>query len=326
MKNKLRIAVIGLKQHAGLHIRYLQNNPKVKLTKVYYHKPLPQGFDELPLTSSLEECMESDCIIISTPTGIHFEHLQLLKEYSGYILLEKPAVNTTEQINSLLLFPTDLKKRIKVNFNFQFHDLGVQLNELINSGKLGKVFAFDVHSSHGAAFRDEWKESWRVKGGTGLGPIETTGIHYIQFSSRLFGNFKSSHVITKCLSGNASVIDTGIINIESCEGVSIRIRHSYAAPYGVKIEVWGTEGYFLFEDNRAALYYPRETLDQQGYFIKPPLQEKWNINFIKAWNESLQIAQSDFLELALSGGKYDSQDFDHDVKCMDILLGNNKSN
>ena len=120
MKNKLRIAVIGLKQHAGIHIRYLQNNPKVELTKVYYHKLLPQGFDELPLTSSLEECMESDCIIISTPTGKHFEHLQLIKEYSGYILLEKPAVNTTEQINSLLSFPTDLKKWIKVNFNFQF--------------------------------------------------------------------------------------------------------------------------------------------------------------------------------------------------------------
>ena len=320
MTGRLRTAVIGLKQHAGLHIKFLQKNPQVDLTKVYYHKRPPSGTEGLPITSCIEDCLKTDCVVISSPTDRHYEHLQAMMDYSGYILLEKPAVNTKEHIDALLALPNELKERIKINFNFQYHDLGIKLNNIICSGMLGKVFAFDVHSSHGAAFRDEWKKAWRITGGIGLGPVETTGIHYIQFSSRLFGNFRSSKVRTNCLSGKMYAVDTGVVYLESYDGVSIRIRNSYAAPYGIKFEVWGTDGYFLFSNNRGALYYPREVLDKQGYFVKPPLQEKWHINFRKAWNESLEKSQTQFLEFALNGGKYDSHDFDSDVKCMNVLL------
>lgn len=317
---KMSAAVIGLRKHAGLHIKMLKEDSRVSLDRVYYHQSAPIEFADLPITGDLSECIDSDIIIVSSPTDRHLEQLEYLGQYSGYILIEKPAVNTQEQIEKLLQLPDEIKRRMRVNFNFQFHDLGILVRELIKSGKLGRIFSFDMHSTHGAAFRGEWKNAWRIKGGTGLGPLETTGIHYVQYASSLFGDCQDSTIYTDCLSGKEGAVDTGILNLVMGNGVWARIRHSYAAPCAVRMEIWGTEGYFIYDDDGAALHYPRETFDDRGYFKKPPQQEQWSINFQQAWSSSLVRAQADFVSVAAKRGEFATQNFDRDVRSMEALL------
>ncbi len=59
---------------------------------------------------------------------------------------------------------------------------------------LVKIFALDVHTAHGRAFKPEWQGSWRIKSESGLGPIETTGIHFLHLAERLFGNTTHAQV------------------------------------------------------------------------------------------------------------------------------------
>ena len=320
----LRASVIGLRRHAGLHIDLLTQNPEVTLDKVLYHRQPPDGYAHLPITANIADLMDSDVIVLSTPTSSHFDYIQDLTTYGGYILLEKPAVNTGEQIRALLDLPEDFKRRLKVNYNFNFHEFRYLLGRVKQSGELGKIFALDVHTSHGVAFRHDWDNAWRVENETGLGPLETTGIHYIQLALQEFGMCKHSAVSTTCLSGRPGSVDTGTLNMEMADGTLVRIRHSYAAPYGVRFEIWGTDGYLVYDGETANLYHPRDTLDDDGRFTSPPIHQNWKVPFEKAWMQSLARSQGHFLKTAAEGTSFDPRDFDRDVSAMTVLLNSKK--
>ena len=318
--DRIKVSVIGLRGHAGQHIAFLKNNSNVLLEKIYYYRDALPDYADLPITDSLSDCMSADVIIISTPTPSHIEYIRALSDYHGYIFLEKPAVNSADHILELHSLPTSLKQRTRVGFNFNFHPLAALFSDLIRTGQLGKVFSFDVHTSHGVAFRDDWGNTWRVDNETGLGPLETTGIHYIQFSIKEFGDCIGRNLHTECLSGRPGAIDTGFITLTMEDGTLVRIRHSYAAPYAVRFELWGTEGYLVYDGEVANLFHPRNTFDEHGRFTNPPLKASWEIKFQQGWFESLEKTQKDFLEIAQKGVLLDPLDFDRDVSAMEILL------
>ena len=76
----LKVSVIGLSNHAGLHIKLLKDNPFVEICRVYYHK-LEYSRPNLNITNNIQDCLESDCIIVSSPTDFHYEHLLALINY-----------------------------------------------------------------------------------------------------------------------------------------------------------------------------------------------------------------------------------------------------
>ena len=312
--------MIGLRGHARNHIDNLSRTPNVVLDKVFYHKNVPIESKSLPVTNSLAECLTSDAIIVSTPTESHIDFIRQLSNYDGYILLEKPAVNSLQQIRELCALPKDFKQRIRVNFNFQFHKLAYLLHTLKISGDLGKIFAFDVHTSHGVAFRTDWNNTWRVDNKTGLGPMETTGIHYVQFSLVEFGSVMDSSLRTMGLSGRPAAVDTGILNMTMSDGTEVRIRHSYASPYAVRFELWGTNAFLTYDGSIVKLYHPRDTFDSQEKFASPPVRDSWNIEFQQAWMDSLENSQSQFLNVVMECGQLDPDEFDRDVSAMSILL------
>jgi predicted dehydrogenase len=316
----IKTSVVGLRGHAGKHIQLLRKNPKIVLDKIYYYKSAPAGFEDLPVTHNLADCLNSDLIIVSSPTAAHYEHLEVLRDFQGYIFLEKPAVNNKEHIAALLEWPADFKSRIRVNFNFVHSELGTLMARLIEGGDLGRIFAFDVHSSHGAAFKKEWVNAWRIVGETGLGPVETTGIHYAHFASKFFGQCRRSSILVNCLTGKHATIDTGILNMETVGQVWVRIRHSYAAPYAVHLEIWGTEGYFVYNDPVACLYHPRNSFDAEGLYTTPPVKDSWKMDFKKVWSDSLIKAQDNFIETVYEKRLLDPTEFDHDVSIMKYLL------
>ncbi len=174
---KLKVAVVGLRGQAGRHIRLLQQDPEVELHRVYYHRPVGPEFGHLPVTNDISDCLDSDVVIVASPTPAHAAHLEALRDFGGYILVEKPAAGNEEEVGQLRRLPSKLKSRVQVNFNFQFHGLAALIRQMACSPQIGRVFAFDVHMSHGGAFRDEWHKSWRLSDEHRFGALETVGIH-----------------------------------------------------------------------------------------------------------------------------------------------------
>ncbi len=131
--DRIKVSVIGLRGHAGKHIDFLKQNRSVILHRVYYHKSPPSGSRSLPITGELADCLDSDLIIVSSPTATHLDYINALKDFQGYILLEKPAVNKGTHVKKLLALPERFKSRIRVNFNFLFDEIAIILADLIHS-------------------------------------------------------------------------------------------------------------------------------------------------------------------------------------------------
>ena len=155
-----------------------------------YHKQIKADVSNC-LTNNIDDLLSSDAIFIASPTHFHLEHLTKLKNFKGYIFLEKPAVNTLKDIEKLINFPKSLKSRIYINFNFEFSSLADIFYTQLQSKTFGKVLWLDVHTSHGAAFRNNWDTSWRILGGNNLGPIETTEFTTTICGFEIRGNIKS---------------------------------------------------------------------------------------------------------------------------------------
>ena len=185
--HKLKISVIGLRGHAQNHIQSLLKRDDIEISSVLYDKAHTKTYEYLPLTNTINDCLSSDAIIISSPTHTHYSYMQSLRDFGGYILLEKPAVNTTNHVESLIQFPDHIKNRTRINFNFVFHGISAILEDVVQSGVLGKIFALDVHTTHGVAFKSEWQGSWRIQSESGLGPVETTGIHFLHLAEGPLG-------------------------------------------------------------------------------------------------------------------------------------------
>ena len=59
----LKVSVIGLRGHAQNHIQSLLNHEDVTLN-VLYHKVVPESYTHLHITDKIDDCMNSDAIII----------------------------------------------------------------------------------------------------------------------------------------------------------------------------------------------------------------------------------------------------------------------
>ncbi len=102
--------------------------------------------------------------------------------------------------------------------------------------------------------------------------------------------------------------------------VWVSIRCSYAAPFAVRMALWGTNGYLVYDGKAAALHSPRDTFDGDGLYAEPPVEKTWAIDFSPAWAQSLARSQRRLLEAAMRGERLDPQQFDRDVSAMNVLL------
>ena len=180
------ISFVGLNGHGKRLRDIVKKIPNINIKNIYYHKKVDN--DNLRgLTNNIEDLLKSDAIFIASPTHFHLDHLIKLRNYKGYIFLEKPAVNTLEEIDQLIAFTNSFKSKIFINYNFQFSSLAQIITNQMNSINIGDILWLDIHTSHGATFRESWDKSWRLFEET-VWTFETTGIHFLQFAALNFGS------------------------------------------------------------------------------------------------------------------------------------------
>ncbi len=86
---KRKIGIIGFRGQAARIRKILKKNNKVEINKILYHKKLK--IKNSIITQNFNDLLNLDAIIIASPTYTHLEYLKKLKNYKGYILIEKPS-------------------------------------------------------------------------------------------------------------------------------------------------------------------------------------------------------------------------------------------
>ena len=114
---RIKVSIVGKAGHAARLIELVKQHQDAVLHWVYYPKAVSTS--DLPLTKNLKDVYSSDAVIIASPTPTHFDYLECLRNYNGYVLVEKPIVSTREQTEKLNQWPTERKAKIKANYNFR---------------------------------------------------------------------------------------------------------------------------------------------------------------------------------------------------------------
>ena len=316
----LKVAVIGKAGHASRLISLTRENTDVTLEWVYYPEPTEEK--NLPITQNIDAIFLTDAIIVSSPTWTHAEYLNLLSDYQGYILVEKPAVSTKEQTEVLRGWSVERKRRVRINYNLWHSQLAKQLSQLCKMPELGNPVTLDIHTSQGLAFSKKYQKGWRADVSKSLGVMELVGVHFVNLVLHLFGAIEEC--VTQCLWNtgfNKNMPPDAVrTNLSMKSGVTVSLFHSYSGPYLNRVTLTATDGYWDYDGYTAKLHYPRDTYDTQGRFMSPPMVEQTELPYSALWEESLKSSVTYFFDIVKSAGEFDERDFDLGLASMDPVF------
>ena len=315
----IRLGIIGYRNHAQRLIDLSGKNKNCKLEFIYHPKKKIKDSRGTNVFSKLLTC---DGIIISSPNNTHLKYIiKILNNSKAKIFCEKPPVNNKKDLDILKNLSSNQKKRIFFNFNFRFSDLNDQIKKIINAKELGKIIQINIISTHGLAFKKEYKNSWRSNGGNSLhNVLDTVAIHYIDLMNVHFGKTKEIKYIPYLNSKIGTSFDTSQIVLKYDKGVIVNILTSYAAPLVNEISILGTNGFFTIRNNFAKMYSPRNNFDKNGFFISPDLKTKKRFVIKNEYNKSLKNSLFYFIEILQNKDNFDMLQFNSSISTNQTVI------
>ena len=314
----LKISFIGFRRHSEL-LRKLFEKQKGNLIYKILTRSKNNSNSKYIFCSSIKNLYDSDIIVISSPTPTHSFYLSKLTNFKGYIFCEKPIVSTKKEIEKFLLNKKINKNYIYTNFNFRFSVFADLLKKIHYSKKFGKITKLHIHISHASAHKRMWRKEWRLKVKSGLGPLETTGIHFIDFAQNNFGK------IAKISSNNFSQlnlkneIDTSDVYFTAGKTIC-NFRFSYAESSKIYFLAIFKNGYAEYNGKKFNIYYPMKNFYKKQKSIHPKLFYTRNIDFYKCWKESNEKSIKYFISVVFRNKKFSN--FNQDLKVMKPFLYN----
>jgi UDP-N-acetyl-2-amino-2-deoxyglucuronate dehydrogenase len=134
-----------------------------------------------------------DVVSVMTPSGMHPQHVIELAEHTNipYILCEKPISLTLREAYEMYERVKSAGKTLLPIFQNRYNPLIVFLKDLIESGKLGKIYQFACNifwNRNDDYFNIDWHGSKTYDGGV----LYTQASHYVDMVFYIFGSIESA--------------------------------------------------------------------------------------------------------------------------------------
>ena len=300
----MKISIIGYKNHA-IRLRKI-------LKKIGYDDIL--NFNHHVNTD--KDIKDVDVFFISSPSDTHMGWIEKLSIYNKYIFCEKPPVTNLEDLDKI----KNYRDKLYFNFNYRFSYLVKVIEEYNITKELGVPIHINCFSTHGIAFKDNFKKNWRFKSENIFSSITANlGIHYIDLISYLFGPIKNLDI------KNLSIVSSGLADTSK---ITIDLNHclcdivlSYAAPFTNKISILYDNGIIELSNGIISVFKPRNTFDKNGLFIPP---EKKIIKKFKGsrsyYDNALYESIKYFIESAKNNIRMSEKYYNQSIESNKILL------
>jgi UDP-N-acetyl-2-amino-2-deoxyglucuronate dehydrogenase len=148
---------------------------------------------------SIEDLLENekklDVVSICTPNGLHTQHSIKALEAGYDVLCEKPLCITGEDGKKMIEAAENAGKKLFVVKQNRYNPPVIFLKELINSGKLGNIYSFQINCfwNRTAEYYTDWRGTKNLDGGT----LYTQFSHFIDLLYWLLGDVANVKTITK---------------------------------------------------------------------------------------------------------------------------------
>lgn len=168
------------------HAPVIQATPELHLTKIVQRHGEPcRDVPAVPTIEALLADNEIQLVVIATPNSSHFELARRCLLAGRNVVVDKPFTTTSHEADELIEIATAQKLILSVHQNRRWDGDFLTVQQLIQSGELGRVVLFESHYDR---YRPEPRPgAWREQQGPGSGMLFDLGSHLVDQALVLFG-------------------------------------------------------------------------------------------------------------------------------------------
>ena len=152
MSDKIKFAVVGCGHIGKRHAEMISRNEEaelVALVDVKDSSEIGTAAYNVPHFKNLEDLLASnleiDVINVATPNGFHAEQGMKILESGRHLVIEKPMSLNKGDSEKLIFKGLQKHKQVFCVMQNRYSPPSVWLKELIESGKLGKIYMVQIN-------------------------------------------------------------------------------------------------------------------------------------------------------------------------------------
>jgi UDP-N-acetyl-2-amino-2-deoxyglucuronate dehydrogenase len=179
---KIKFAVIGCGHIGKRHAEMIARNEEselVALIDIKKKEDLNIEFHNVPLFNSLKDFLNSgievDVINIATPNGFHAAQALECLDAKKHVVIEKPMALNKQDAEKVIFKALHVHKHVFAVMQNRYSPPSVWIKDLIETGRLGKIFMVQLNCYWNRDDRYYKVESWHGKkdldGGTLFTPF-----------------------------------------------------------------------------------------------------------------------------------------------------------
>ena len=242
--------------------------------------------------SSLLKEAKPDLVIILTPSGLHFEHVEQALNANCNVLVEKPATMIPEDAYKIIEMANQKRLMLGVAFQNRMNPAMTCLSNAIASSRFGQITTATIRlrwCRYQSYYEDGWHGTWENDGGV----INQQAIHHVDALRWLLGPVDSVCATVENRVNNLEAEDTMVAIIRFENGALGTIEATTAArprDFEASLSVVGSKGIAVIggvglnlvetwefinpeeEDSSAKAEYSRDVPNGYGLSHGPLLQ------------------------------------------------------
>ena len=191
-----------------------------------------------------------EAMIISTGAKFHAEQIVQAAERGLHVFVEKPLCSTPEEIEALLAVQRRSEVIIGLGHADHRHDaVALRIKELIDSGELGTIAAFEKTTAHSGGLMikpGEWRGDPAKNPGGMLFQCGVHGIHELMF---YFGPITEVFCTMRYDVHSTGTADVALCQLRFASGLTGNLNAYHVTPYRHSLNILGTQAN-LYRDDR----------------------------------------------------------------------------
>lgn len=198
LDQKIKFAVVGCGHIGKRHAEMIHRNDECQLVGLVdvkepgtlgiekYHVPFFSSLDDL-----LHDGLDVDVISIASPNGYHCEHALRALEAKKHVVVEKPMALKKGDAEKVIYKALNVHRHVFAVMQNRYSPPSVWVKEMVESGRLGKIYLVQLNCYWNRDERYYTKDSWHGKKCLDGGTLFTQFSHFIDIMYWLFGDIEN---------------------------------------------------------------------------------------------------------------------------------------
>lgn len=204
-----------------------------------------RDFPDAEVVHKLEEITKDpaiELVIVTTPSGLHFEHAMACIQAEKHVVMEKPMTATAEEGDKLKQAADEKGVLLSVYHNRRWDNDFLTIKKLIEDKSLEEINTYLVSYN---CYKPEVQERWREKEGAATGTLYDLGSHIIDQTLHLFGMPKAVTANVMIQRENAEAVDYFHLMMDYGKLQAILYGGSIVPANGPRYQIHGQHSSFI---------------------------------------------------------------------------------